>query len=210
MYRYLPLLALLAFISAPLVIGGAEESAGKSEPPKVEVANKADEEKAKDSAPAPAKKKSRECLASEEVVQDLEARESKLKEREEALKEKEKELAAQAAAVKEELAKLEVKKSEVRGEKQKELSRREEQVNKMIETLEGMSPKAAAQVVGGVEDDLAVLVLGRLTSAKAGKILSNLKAEKSARLAELMAYGGALKRKEGSSDDSHERSPAAR
>jgi len=133
-----------------------------------------------------------------------------LKEREEALKEKEEELAAQASAVKEELAKLEVKKSEVRGEKQKELSRREEQVNKMIETLEGMSPRAAAQVVGGVEDDLAVLVLGRLTSAKAGKILSNLKAEKSARLAELMAYGGALKRKEGASDDSHERSPATR
>ena len=55
----------------------------------------------------------------------------------------------------------------------------------MIETLEGMSPKAAAQVIGGVEDELAVLALGRLTSSKAGKILANLKSEKSARLAEM-------------------------
>lgn len=148
MYRYLPLLALLAFISAPLVIGGAEESAGKSEPPKVEVANKADEEKAKDSAPAPAKKKSRECLASEEVVQDLEARESKLKEREEALKEKE---GTGSTSLCRERGACQTRGQKVggSGRKAKELSRREEQVNKMIETLEGMSPKAAAQVVGG-------------------------------------------------------------
>lgn len=224
MYRLLPLFALLAFISAPIVIGSAEDgSAGKSDSKIVEVKEakenssksdgKKDGESPKvdnDQEVAKEKKRaSKECLASEEVVQDLELREKKLKEREESLKEKEKEIAAQAAAVKEELSRLESRKSEVQSAKQKELAQREEQVNKMIETLEGMSPKAAAQVVGGVEDDLAVLVLGRLTSSKAGKILSNLKAEKSARLAEMIAYGGLAKRKEGAKGDSHERNPAA-
>ncbi|MBU6154117.1 MAG: hypothetical protein KGP28_07430 [Bdellovibrionales bacterium] len=208
-YRLLPLLALLAFISAPIVIGSAEEGEARTEgktEAKVEASAAAEEKK----DPVPVKRKaSNECLASEEVVQDLESREKKLKEREEALKEKEKELASQAAAVKEELSKLENKKSEIQNAKQKELARREEQVNKMIETLEGMSPKAAAQVIGGVEDELAVLALGRLTSAKAGKILANLKTEKSARLTEMMAYGGLAKRKEGAKNDSSERRPAA-
>jgi flagellar motility protein MotE (MotC chaperone) len=210
MYKFLPLLALLAFVSAPIVIGSAEEAPSKPEESKVE-ASKSDVESGADAAIVSEKKRkvSNECLASEEVVQDLESREKKLKEREEALKEKEKEIASQAAAVKEELSKLEGKKSEIQNAKQKELARREEQVNKMIETLEGMSPKAAAQVIGGVEDELAVLALGRLTSTKAGKILANLKAEKSARLAEMMAYGGLAKRKEGASNDSRERSPAA-
>ena len=219
MYRFLPLLAFLAFVSAPIVVGSAEETPAKSdaaveaksgapEGAKVE-ASKAGATPEADATAVSKKRFSNECLASEEVVQDLESREKKLKEREEALKEKEKEIAAQSAAVREELSKLEGRKSEIQNAKQKELARREEQVNKMIETLEGMSPKAAAQVIGGVEDELAVLALGRLTSAKAGKILANLKAEKSARLAEMMAYGGLAKRKEGAKNDSRERSPAA-
>jgi flagellar motility protein MotE (MotC chaperone) len=225
MFRFLPLFALLAFVSAPMVIGSAgdvEQDAGKKpvevkegKPDKAVAGLKGDEAAGAESksdkavAPAPVKKGSNECLASEEVVQDLEAREKKLQEREDALKEKEKEIAAQAAAVKDELSRLENRKAEIQGAKQKELARREEQVNKMIETLEGMSPKAAAQVIGGVEDELAVLALGRLTSAKAGKILANLKAEKSARLAEMMAYGGLARKKEGATGDSRERSPAA-
>jgi len=220
MYKFLPLLAFLAFVSAPIVIGSAEETPAKSgaavkakagapEGAKVEAPKAGVTPEADATAVTEKKKFSNECLASEEVVQDLESREKKLKEREEALKEKEKEIASQSAAVKEELSKLEGRKSEIQNAKQKELARREEQVNKMIETLEGMSPKAAAQVIGGVEDELAVLALGRLTSAKAGKILANLKAEKSARLAEMMAYGGLAKRKEGAKNDSRERSPAA-
>jgi flagellar motility protein MotE (MotC chaperone) len=109
----------------------------------------------------------------------------------------------------EELAKLEGKKSEIQGARQKELAQREEQVNKLMETFEGMSPKAAAQVLGGVEDNLAVLALGRLTSIKAGKILANLKPEKSARLSELMAYGKMSNRKEGTRGDTNERNSAS-
>jgi flagellar motility protein MotE (MotC chaperone) len=192
-YRLLPVLALMAFVSAPIVIGSAADSPAK-----------------KPEAPeAPKKKYSTECLVSEEVIADLDAREAKLKEREEALQEREAELTAQRAVIQEELAKLEGKKSEVQGARQKELAQREEQVNKLMETFEGMSPKAAAQVLGGVEDNLAVLALGRLSSVKAGKILANLKPEKSARLSELMAYGKMSNRKEGTRGDTNERHSAS-
>jgi flagellar motility protein MotE (MotC chaperone) len=78
-----------------------------------------------------------------------------------------------------------------------------------METFEGMSPKAAAQVIGGVEEELAVMALSRLTSVKAGKILGNLKADKSARLSEMMAYGKASKRKESARGESNERASAS-
>lgn len=204
-HRLLPLIALVAFASVPLVLGNAEEKKGASTEVK-------EAKESKDAAQAevaqPAKKFSTACLVSEEIIQDMENREQKLKEREESLKEKEKELAAQQQAISEELAKLDVKRGEFTSVHQKEISQREEQVNKLIETFEGMSPKAAAQVLGGVEDELAVIALTRLSSAKAGKILANLKADKSARLSEMMAYGKPASRKENARGES-ERAPAS-
>jgi flagellar motility protein MotE (MotC chaperone) len=191
--RILPYLAALAFISAPVVMGVAET--------KTETKTEAKGEVAAEVKAAPPKK-SGECLASQEIIEDLESREKKLLERETALKEKEKELQAQAAAIKEELSKLESKKGDDQAARQKAIAAREEQVNKLMETFEGMSPKAAAQVLAGVEEELAVMALSRLTSVKAGKVLSNLKAEKSARLSELMAYGRTSNRKEGARADS--------
>ena len=201
----LPLIALLAFVTAPILIGSAEST--KSDEVKTETQ---EENKTEGRAvAAPKRKLSRECLASEEVISDLEAREKKLSEREAALNEREKDIVTQAQAVKDELAKLDSRQSEVQGVQQRELAKREEQVNKLIETFEGMSPKAAAQVMAGLDEDLAVMALGRLTSGKSGKILSNLKPEKSAKLSELMAYGRIQKRKESSRGESTERAPAS-
>ena len=183
-HKLLPVLALLAFISAPIVIGSAEEGAAKDAK---DSKNAAASEK---TAEKPKKKAPGECLA---------------------MKEREKELDAQAASVKEEMAKLEGKRADLQGIHQKELAEREEQVNKLIETFEGMSPKAAAQVIGGVDDELATMALSKLTSSKAGKILANLKPEKSARLSEMMAYGKTQNsRKESAHGESNDRAPASK
>ena len=192
--KLLPILALLLFAAAPVVIGSAEQ-AKKDDAPSAKTDSKTTDAKPGDATKdataeeKPAKKFSSECIASEEVIADLEMREKKLKEREEKLKERETEVAAQEASVKEEVSKLEGKRAEIQGEHAKEMAAREEQVNKLIETFEGMSPKAAAAVIAGVDDELAVMALGKLTSVKAGKILANLKADKSAHLSEMMAYG---------------------
>jgi flagellar motility protein MotE (MotC chaperone) len=212
--KILPFIAILAFAAAPVVIGSATES--KKDEVKVEaktakgdakIASSKGEEVAEEK---PARKLSTECLASEEVIADLEAREQKLKQREEKLKERETEVAAQVASVKEEMAKVEGKRAELTSVHEKELAAHEEQVNKLIETLESMSPKTAAAVIGSVDDELAVLALGKLTSVKAGKILGNLKSEKSAHLSEMMAYGKTKNTgKESAHGESNDRAPAS-
>jgi flagellar motility protein MotE (MotC chaperone) len=190
--KYLPILALMAFVAAPVVMGVAETQPES----KAEAKSDAKSEVKSEVVSTPAPKRSGECLASEEIVQDIELREKKLLEREAALREKEKELQAQQVVIKEELGKLEGKRSEEQVARQKALAAREEQVNKLMETFEGMSPKAAAQVLGGVDDELAVMALGRLSTVKAGKVLGNLKADQSARLSELMAFGKVSTKKE--------------
>ena len=240
MNRFLLLLAFLAFASVPVVIGNAEKSdasasakAGEEktgEKTAEKGSEKAGEHKAdakaaegktteaKGDAKAEGKeekvaehhRKSNECLASEEVIQDLEAREKKLKEREDSLGEKEKAMAAQESAIKEELAKLESARNEIQGVHAKALADREEKVSKLMETLESMSPKSAAAVINGVDDELAVTALSRLTSVKAGKVLANLKPDKSSKLSELMAYGRASTGKEKANVESSERAPASK
>ncbi len=190
--KYLPILALMAFVAAPVVMGVAETQPES----KAEAKSDAKSEVKSEVVSTPAPKRSGECLASEEIVQDIELREKKLLEREAALREKEKELQAQQVVIKEELGKLEGKRNEEQVARQKALAAREEQVNKLMETFEGMSPKAAAQVLGGVDDELAVMALGRLSTVKAGKVLGNLKADQSARLSELMAFGKVSTKKE--------------
>jgi flagellar motility protein MotE (MotC chaperone) len=204
--RLILLLALVSFASVPFAIGVAETK----EDQKPAAASKEGDHEAKkeEVAEAPKKKVAGGCLASEEVIQDIENREKKLQEREASIAEREKEVEAQLKAVKEELAKLEGKQNEIQNSKAKELAANEEKVNKLIETLETMSPKAAAGVLGGVDEELAVTALIRLNSVKAGKILSNLKNEKSSRLSELMAYGKLNKGKEKTDGESVERSPA--
>jgi flagellar motility protein MotE (MotC chaperone) len=201
MIRVLPFIALLIFAAVPLAIGNAEKADAPAAAAKPEV--KVEE------APV-AKRPSSQCLASEEVIQDLEAREQKLKAREAALRERETELDSQQTAVKEQVSKLDAYRAEVQGVHAKDLAEREEKVSKLIETFESMSPKAAAAVIGGVDDELAVTALSRLTNVKAGKILANLKPEKSSRLSELMAYGNrAVPGKESARGES-ERAPASK
>lgn len=213
-FKFLPFLALLAFAAAPVVIGSAGESKKAEAEANAKTSAKKDEAGLGVTATAatekPARKFSTECIASEEVIADLEAREQKLKQREEALKEHEKEVTVQEASVKEEIGKIEQKRAELQGVHQKEIAAHEEQVNKLIETFEGMSPKSAAAVMNGVDEELAVLALGKLTSVKAGKILGNLKPEKSARLSEMMAYGKTkVQGKEISRVESDDRAPAS-
>ena len=201
MNRLLPFFALLAFAMVPFAIGIAEEKTTSKEDSK-EVAV----EKLSPAASVAAS----ECLASEEVIKDLEKREKVIKQKEESLAEKEKELNAQKTAIKEEMNKLEARQGEVQSARAKELAANEEKVAKLIETLETMSPKAAAGVIGGVDEELAVTALSRLTSVKAGKILSNLKNDKSSKLSEMMAYGKLNTGKEKSRGESTERNPASK
>ncbi len=231
MIRLLPVLAFLAFASVPLVLGNAEsapdakteakaeaKTEGKTEAktdaktdPKAEGKDGKSEVKEAKAEEKDMEYESNECLASEELIHDLEGREKKMKEREKALQEKEKEIAAQEAAVKESLAKLEATRAEVQGAHAKQMAERDEKVNKLIETFETMSPKSAAAVINGVDDELAVTALSRLSTSKAGKIMGALSPDKSSKLSELMAFGTTTNTgKEKERGESTERTPASK
>jgi len=206
--RILPILALLAFAAVPLALGNADQGPSKdsSAPAAAKVNVKTPD--ASIVKTAEAKHPADECLASETVLRSLEAREQALKAREEKLRERESELNSQQAALQEELGKLKAYEAETQGAHAKELADREEKVSKLIETFETMSPKAAAGVIAGVDEELAVTALSRLSSEKAGKILAKLNPEQSARLSERMAYGNSIPGKEASHGAS-ERAPAS-
>ena len=151
------------------------------------------------------------CLASEEIIRDLEAREKVLKEKETSIAEREKDIEAQKTALKEELTKLETTRAEIQGIRGKDLAEHEEKINKLIEAFESMSPKSAAAVISKVDEELAVTALSRLTTTKAGKILAVMDPVKSSHLSELIAFGNpkASKGKEKDSGESTQRAPAS-
>lgn len=149
------------------------------------------------------------CLASEEIIKDIEAREAAIKQKETQFAEREKEIEAQKVALKEEMAKLETMRAEIQGIRGRELAANEEKVNKLIETFEGMSPKSAAAVLAKVDEELAVTALSRLSTVKAGKILGQLDPVKSSQLSEMIAFGPNKKGKEKANGESNQRAPAA-
>lgn len=171
-------------ITVPLSLGSAESTA----PEKASTATSGTEATTVAQTAQP-KKSASTCLASEEVIQDLSIREQKIKERESQLADSQKEIELQKKVIQEEMAKLEALQAKIQGVRAQEMAAREEQVNKLIETFETMSPKAAASVLAEVDEELAVTTLTRLSNVKAGKILANLKPEKSSRLSEKMAFG---------------------
>lgn len=212
MKKVLSQILLLSMIAlTPLALGEAEER--RPAEPATEVKAESAEHAgvptvaAQTAVTQAARKPSNECLASEEIIADIQLRERKLKEREAQLAEREKDLEAQQKIIGEELAKLDAARSEIQGAHAKAMAEHEERVNKLIETFETMSPKAAAGVINGVDEELAVTALSRLSTTKAGKILANLSPQKSSKLSELMAFGNssAKEKTRGESD----RAPAA-
>ncbi len=147
------------------------------------------------------------CLVSEEAVADLQAREQRLEEQTAALASKEEELKALESAIKKQLAELDESKKQIKGLKETQIAQNEEKVKRLIDTFETMSPKAAAKVIAEVDESLAVVALSRLSTTKAGKILSNLKPEQASKLSEMMAMG--TSRKEGNNAESNKRAPAS-
>jgi flagellar motility protein MotE (MotC chaperone) len=220
MMTRLMLLSVLT-ISFPVQSGNAEQDSKKTdaahaEAPATAAAPGAAAKEAPANATSHSVSESGVCLASAELVQDLEHREAKIKEREASLVEREKEIEAQKIAIQEQLTKLETTRTEIQGLKGKQLADREEKVNRLIETFETMSPKSAAQVMSRIDEELATTALARLTTGKAGKILSSMDPAKSSRLSEMLALGRATdvstskSRKEAADADANNRSPASK
>jgi flagellar motility protein MotE (MotC chaperone) len=127
------------------------------------------------------------CLTGETAIQDAQEIKRELAKKEQEIKRREDELAQKEQALQEELKSLEVVRDEIKQAQSIGTAKNEEKIGKLVETIESMSPKAAAAIVGGVDERLAVEAMSRLTSQKLGKILAAMEPTKSAHLAEKLA-----------------------
>jgi flagellar motility protein MotE (MotC chaperone) len=144
---------------------------------------------ADDSSPGVSRGNWDTCLPAKSVVSDLEKRESVLNEKEKTLAAKEADLKAREAAIGDEVKKLDQMRKDIQGLKAQRRQKNEEQVAKLIETVEKMSPKSAAPLLAKVDEDLAVATMQGLSTDKLAKIMANMDINRSIRLSELLAMG---------------------
>ncbi len=128
-----------------------------------------------------------ECLVSEKTLLEVKDQKAALRARTEALDQKEKEIATRETALQEEIKRLKELRDEILLQKAQNDQKLEEQVSKLMETLEKMSPKKAAEVLTRLPNRLAVAALTRIPNPKLSKIVANMDAARSSELAELMA-----------------------
>jgi flagellar motility protein MotE (MotC chaperone) len=127
------------------------------------------------------------CLTDEASVADFQDLRKDLAKRESEMKRREDEIAAKERALEDEIKKLDTLREEIKTAQNLGDAKSEEKVGKLVETFESMSPKAAAAIVGSIDERLAVEAMARLSSAKLGKILAAMEPVKSAPLAERLA-----------------------
>jgi len=144
------------------------------------------------------------CLVDRSVLADVKAQKEALRIREQALDQREKELKHQKSALEEEIAKLKDYRDSISLITAQTDAKLEEQTSKLMETLEKMSPKKAAQLISDVNDRLAVAALARVPTVKLSKILNSMDPKRAAKLAQLMTSNDWLKpgRQPSSNDES--------
>lgn len=130
-----------------------------------------------------------QCILDEASIEAFRKQRDELALKEKQLAEKGNELSARETAVAEELKKLQAIKAEIAGMTAQQASEKEAQVQRVVEALEKMSPKAAAPMLTKMEEELVAIALERVTALKMAKILSAMDAEKSAKIATRLALG---------------------
>lgn len=127
------------------------------------------------------------CVIGAAAIEDMRAQREKIQLREKELAQKEGELKALQGAVQDEFKKLEQLRADMAKVETLKKKENEEKVAKIVETLEGMSPKAASQLLGTLDEALAVTAMQRMSTAKLAKVMNVMEPGRSSRLTELLA-----------------------
>ncbi len=211
-WSFLVLALLCGALSLSVDSGQAEgQEAPAATPSAVPSANPAESESADPEALKDAQKSkaalrhdSGRCLVDPTAISDLRRRSEEVEARAKALESREQELAAQKRAVEEDVKRLTAVREEIEKLQGSLKKSGEERVAKLVETMEAMAPKGAAQLISGVEDQLAVSAMTRLSTAKLAKILPLMSPERSAFLTEKMAGVIRTQAKKGGKDHDSE------
>lgn len=127
------------------------------------------------------------CLSDPVVLNEITKKRQELENKQKELQTKETELKARETALNDELKKLQDLRDEVAKMDTAHRQANQEKVAKVIETLQSMSPKASAQFLTSLDDDLAVSAISQMDTAKLAKIMNTIDPKRGSKLTELMA-----------------------
>lgn len=149
------------------------------------------------------------CLAYEGAAEDIKKRREELDAREKELKAKEIELASKTTALEAEIKKISDIRDEISKIEAVQAKENETKVAKVVETIEAMSPKAAAKMLAGLDETLAVSSMNRLATPKLAKIMNLMEPAVASRLNEILAGVTRAKRSPNDRSDSQAKRSAA-
>jgi flagellar motility protein MotE (MotC chaperone) len=160
----------------------AKESAEKSKG----AAGKEEKSAAKSEDKAPGASPEGKASVSEDFshYEKLKQRKEELDAREKELAELEEELQGQKVELDKRLQQLEEMRNQIAQTLKDRVDVDQEKVNKLVELYSNMKPKQAAEVIGTINEDLAVEVLAKMKKKNAAEIMNLLSPEKSRVLSE--------------------------
>lgn len=131
--------------------------------------------------------------AEAEVAEDLShlaklrERNLSLDQREKELNELEEELHKQKAEIESRIKQLEELRTQIAAVLKERIEVDQEKVMKLVETYSNMKPKQAAEILAGIDEDLAVEVLGKMKKKNAAEIMNLLEPGKARAISEKYA-----------------------
>lgn len=133
-------------------------------------------------------------VVDESVVEDIRKTRDESDQRKKELDKKEVDLNAREKSLNEEMKKLAELRSQISKTQDEKKKEGEEKVNKLVETLLAMSPKAASKVLSTVDSQLAVAAIEKMDTGPLAKIMNVMEPSKSSKLSEMMT--GTMKARE--------------
>lgn len=152
------------------------------------------------------------CLADSATLEDLRRQKAALEARNAELNTRETELKSREQALGEQIKSLAAARDEIEKIDQGKKTESDAKVAKLVDAVENMNPKAAAQLIASIDDTLATATMARLSTAKLAKVLNVMDPARSAKLSELLAGVARAKTRPTSHDvavATTERAPAA-
>jgi flagellar motility protein MotE (MotC chaperone) len=127
------------------------------------------------------------CLLDEHAIEDFKKARLILEEKERSLQLREAELKSAQSAFEEELNKLSLVRKEIEKIQSLHKKDQEENISKLVEAFETMSPKASAQLLSRVDEVLAVEAMSKISTQKLAKIMNIMESEPLSKLTERLA-----------------------
>ncbi len=127
------------------------------------------------------------CITDPAVIEEFKKRREEFEVRAKELAAREAELKSRERALETEVKKLELVRDDIDRARAAFKKENEEKVSKLVETFQGMSPKAVAQMLTNLDDGLAIAAMTRMDTPKLSKVMNVMDPGRSSRLSEMMA-----------------------